>query len=86
MNIFTQHPNQQGISYVEHMVFALNIAFRLLNSVIAFTLHGIFPFIDISKQLDLEETGRFIDEQNQWIEGMKKSDFSTQIGKFHELR
>ena len=71
MNIFTQHPHQQGISYIEHMMFALNIAFRLLNSVIAFALHGIFPFIDISKELDLEETVKFINNQNDWIEGMK---------------
>lgn len=71
MNIFTEHPNQQGISYFEHMVFALNIATRLLNSVIAFTLHGIFPFIDIKKTLDLEETARFIQQQNQWIEEKK---------------
>ena len=71
MNIFTEHPHKQGISYFEHMVFALNIAIRLLGSVIAFTLHGLFPFFDINKSLDLEETARFINQQNNWIEGMK---------------
>ena len=71
MNIFTEHPHKQGRSYFEHMVFALNIAIRLLGSVIALTLHGLFPFFDINKSLDLEETARFINQQNNWIEGMK---------------
>jgi hypothetical protein len=71
MNIFTEHTQQQGITYIEHMVFAMGIALRLLNSVVAFALHAVFPFIDIKKSLDLEETARFIEEQNQWIESMK---------------
>lgn len=73
MNIFTDHPQQQGISYIEHMGFALGIAIRLLNSVIAFSLHAFFPFIDIKKSLDLEETARYINEQNEWIESMKQN-------------
>ena len=71
MNIFTKHTQQQGVTYMEHLGFAMGIAFRLFSSVIAFTLHAIFPFIDINKELDLEETARFINEQNDWIEGMK---------------
>ena len=73
MNVFTKHTQQQGVSYAEHMIFAMGIAIRLFNSVIAFTLHAIFPFIDINKDLDLEETARFINEQNDWIESMKRS-------------
>ncbi len=73
MNIFTEHTNKQGVTYLEHLVFALNIAGRLFTSVIAFFLHGIFPFIDIRKELDLEATMQFLDEQNDWIEGMKES-------------
>jgi len=71
MNLFTEHTQQQGVTYMEHLVFAMGIAIRLLSSVIAFTLHAIFPFIDINKNLDLEETARFINEQNDWIEGIK---------------
>lgn len=73
MNIFTEHTQQQGVTYIEHLMFAMGIAKRLLNSVIAFTLHAIFPFIDINKKLDLEHTARFIEEQNTWIEGMKQN-------------
>ena len=72
MKYFTEHTQEQGVTYLEHMVFAIGIAKRLANSVIAFTLHAIFPFIDIKKELDLEETARFIELQNDWIEGKKK--------------
>lgn len=73
MNPFTEHPQQQGISYTEHMIFAMGIAQRLFHSVIAFTLHAIFPFVDIKQALDLEETANFIQERNEWIETMKQS-------------
>ena len=72
MNIFTQHTQQQGVTYLEHLVFAVGIAIRLANSVIAFALHGIFPFIDIKKELDLEATARFIKSKNNWIENQKQ--------------
>ena len=72
MNIFIQHTQQQGVTYLEHLFFAVGIAVRLANSVIAFTLHGIFPFIDIKKELDLEATARFINTKNNWIENKKQ--------------
>ena len=71
MNPFNEHPHQQGISYLQHMCFAIGISSRLFRSVIAFTLHAIFPFIDIQRSLDLEATARFIQEQNNWIENSK---------------
>ena len=71
MNPFNEHPHQQGISYLQHMSFAIGISSRLFRSVIAFTLHAIFPFIDIQRSLDLEATARFIQEQNNWIENSK---------------
>ena len=73
MNIFTEHTQQQGVTYFEHWLFAMSIAIRLLNSVIAFALHAIFPFIDIDKNLDLEATAKFIQKKNAWIEGMKQN-------------
>jgi len=75
MNIFTEHTQNQGVTYLEHWVFAMGIASRLLNSVIAFALHAIFPFINIKKELDLEETARFIYEKNAWIERMKENNY-----------
>lgn len=80
MNIFTQHTQKQGVGYLEHLVFAVGIAARLFSSVVVFFLHGIFPFIDIRKELDLEATTEFLNEQNEWIEGMKSN---TQTALFN---
>ena len=71
MTIFTKHTQQQGVTYLEHLFFAIGIAVRLSSTVIAFALHGIFPFIDIKKELDLEATARFINAKNHWIEDKK---------------
>lgn len=72
MNIFTAHTKEQGVTYLEHLVFAMRIAARLSMSVIAFTLHAIFPFFGIRKEHDLEATAAFILEQNDWIESQEK--------------
>jgi len=73
MKLFTEHTQQQSVSYMEHLVFAVGIAVRLFSSAIIFILHGIFPFVDIRKDLDLEATRNYLDEQNEWIEGMKEN-------------
>ena len=79
MNIFTKHTQQQGVTYLEHLFFAVSIALRLANSVIAFALHGIFPFIDIRKELDLEATARFINAKNNWIENKKQVNHTEEV-------
>jgi hypothetical protein len=71
MNPFTEHPHQQGLTYKEHLEFALGIAWRLFNVVIAFSLHAILPFIGIKHALDLEQTANFINDCNNWIENKK---------------
>lgn len=65
------------------MVFALSIVVRLLQTVGVFTLHAIFPFIDINRSLDLEVTEKFIHMKNDWIENMKSTgrDFETIYGR-----
>lgn len=68
MTLFTAHPQEQGISYIEHYQFAMGIACRLLTSVVAFALHAILPFVPIAPRHDLEKTSAFLLERNQWIE------------------
>ena len=68
MTIFTQHPHDQGISYLEHLDFAMGIAWRLLRSVVAFAIHALLPWITIEKELDLEATSRYLMDQNGFIE------------------
>ena len=50
----------------------MGIAYRLLNSVVAFVVHALFPFISIEPRLDLESTAAFIKERNDWIEAAKE--------------
>lgn len=71
MNPVTAHPQQQGITYVEHWCFAMGIAYRLLISVVAFAVHAILPFIPIEPRLDLESTAAYLTERNRWIETAK---------------
>ena len=68
MNPFTRHPRRQGVTYAEHGRFAMGIALRLSKSVVAFALHALFPFVSISRELDLEKTAAFLRERNRWIE------------------
>ena len=68
MTIFDRHPNEQELSYVEHLDFAMGIAWRLLRSVVAFTIHALLPWTTIEKQLDLEATSDFVLERNDFIE------------------
>ncbi|MEJ2181521.1 MAG: DUF6356 family protein [Gammaproteobacteria bacterium] len=71
MNIFNEHPQKQGISYMAHLIFAMRVAVRLFNGVAVFASHAIFPFIPIGRSLDLEATIIFLQEQNDWIETKK---------------
>ncbi len=68
MKPFTEHPQNQGISYSEHWIFAMGIAWRLLSSVIAFAIHALLPFITIKRRFDLEATAAFLLERNRYIE------------------
>jgi hypothetical protein len=68
MQPFTRHPHQQGVSYFEHWFFAMGIAYRLLASVLAFSIHAILPFVSIEPRFDLEATAAFLAERNEFIE------------------
>jgi Family of unknown function (DUF6356) len=68
MNIFTDHPRKQGISYFEHWNFAMGIAWRLLRSVLAFSVHATLPAVSIASPLDLEATSAYLLDRNSYIE------------------
>lgn len=68
MNVFTNHPHAQGVSYFEHLDFAIGIAWRLLLSVLSFALHALLPFVTIQRRFDLEATSAFLLERNRFIE------------------
>ena len=68
MNVFTDHPRRQGVTYFEHWQFAMGIAWRLFCSVAAFAIHAMLPAITIERRFDLEATSAFLLERNRFIE------------------
>jgi hypothetical protein len=45
MNIFTKHPNEVGLNYFQHLIFAFSVVFKLVLAVFCCTVHGFFPFL-----------------------------------------
>ena len=68
MNKFTDHPHAQGVTYFEHWIFAMGIAWRLLASVFSFAIHALLPWITIQRRFDLEATSAYLLERNHFIE------------------
>lgn len=44
-NLFNEHPQTAGESYVEHMWFTFTMAARFAFTALAIVLHGFFPFL-----------------------------------------
>lgn len=79
MTILTQHPHEQGVTYFEHSEFAIGIAWRLIRSALAFSLHALLPFISIDREFDLEATSAFLLERNHFIENAAATARGSQI-------
>jgi len=44
MNKFKKHPNEVGMSYIQHLFFALNLSSELFISAVCSFIHAFFPF------------------------------------------
>lgn len=42
---FTEHPQEAGENYLEHLWFTITMTSRLIYSAIVLLIHGIFPFL-----------------------------------------
>ena len=72
-NPFTKHPREAvGESWWEHCQFAVNVGIRLIFASIIFIVHGIFPFIEIPRWLNLEDSITFLDKENDNRETKKE--------------
>lgn len=45
MNRFTEHPNENGMTYGVHMYESLANAARLILSALALIIHSVFPWL-----------------------------------------
>ena len=64
-NPFTYHPKRcVNETWWQHCKFAVHVACRLIITGFIFVIHGLFPFISIPKWLNLEDTIKFLKEEN----------------------
>lgn len=42
---FTEHPEETGETYLEHLWFTVTMASRFLYALLVLVIHGIFPFL-----------------------------------------
>ena len=69
IKLFTKHPREHaGKSYLQHLIFTFKISCRLFVSSMVFIVHGLLPFIDIPKKLNLADTIDFLNDKNKEIE------------------
>ncbi|MEI7662409.1 MAG: DUF6356 family protein [Bacteroidota bacterium] len=47
-NIFTEHPKQVKMTYLQHTRFALMLAGRTLGCAFASLVHAFFPFLFVT--------------------------------------
>lgn len=45
MSLFTKHPNEVGLNYFQHFIFAYSVVFKLIKAVFCCSIHAFFPFI-----------------------------------------
>tara|TARA_Y100001963_G_C6554014_1_gene341129 strand:+ start:191 stop:418 length:228 start_codon:yes stop_codon:yes gene_type:complete len=69
VNLFTKHPKEDANeTWWEHCQFAIGVGIRLIFTSLIFILHGVFPFVSIPKWLNLEESIRFLEKENEYRE------------------
>jgi rhamnose utilization protein RhaD (predicted bifunctional aldolase and dehydrogenase) len=47
-NIFTKHPNEVRMTYLQHTRFALMLSFKTLTCAIASLIHAFLPFLFVT--------------------------------------
>ena len=52
-NIFTNHPNDNCMSYCEHFRFSFYLSMLLLQASIKASIHALFPFVFITSSSDI---------------------------------
>tara|TARA_B100000287_G_scaffold316439_1_gene300042 strand:- start:846 stop:1079 length:234 start_codon:yes stop_codon:yes gene_type:complete len=64
-NPFTKHPRESvGESWWEHCKFSCGIGIRLLLTSLYFITHGMFPFIELTKKYNLEDSSQWLYNKN----------------------
>lgn len=64
--LFTEHPQDVGMSYFQHFLYALTVTARLFFCTIACFIHAFFPFLFTNTTSKIVGTlnDEFISHQN----------------------
>jgi len=57
MKLFTEHPNEQGMTYLGHLFFVLKNSAKLATCICVLMVHGLFPFVwktYVSDRIDIK--------------------------------
>ena len=65
-NPFTKHPRETvNETWWEHCKFSAGIGIRLLLTGLYFIIHGLFPFMEITRKYNLEESSEWLWNKNK---------------------
>ena len=71
-NPFTKHPKDTvNETWLEHLKFTVGIGLRLLLTSLYFIIHGLFPFIEINRKYNLEDSSEWLWNKNKNREILK---------------
>jgi len=65
MSLFTKHPATINETWWGHFKFSFGIGIKLFVSAMLFIIHGIFPFVTIPEQLNLENMSNWLEIRNE---------------------
>ena len=67
-----KHLRKNGVTYTEHLLFALKIGCRLWVSSLFLILHSVIPIVSVPRDLNLESMTRYLQKQNEdrnsWVD------------------
>ena len=70
---FTKHPRREtGETWFQHFRFAVGVGLRMIITGIIFVAHGILPAIKIPAWLNLQETQKYLEKENEDRENHKR--------------
>ena len=67
----SEHLRSEGMTYLQHLVYALKLSTRLSISALCLTIHSILPFISPPIGYDMESLKDILNEE--WSKRVDKS-------------
>lgn len=66
-----KHLKDNNETYLSHLKFAGNVGSTLIIRGIIFVLHGLFPFCEVPKRFNIENTHNRLIEWNEYAEARR---------------